>query len=89
MKSRKNSKKETSQGRRKKPDLYLNGNILFKTSNEAQIGLIRKKSKNIYILHDSERKKTDFSIKLKNKKISKIKMYLILAKKKTKTKKMK
>ena len=67
MKSRKNSKKETSQGRRKKPDLYLNGNILFKTSNEAQIGLIRKKSKNIYILHDSERKKTDFSIKLKNK----------------------
>ena len=68
MKSKKNGKKESSQSRRKKGELYLSGNLLFKTSNDVQIGLIRKKkiNKNIYILHDSDRKKTDFSLKLKN-----------------------
>ena len=64
---KKNEKKEINQGRRKKPELYLSGNILFKTVNDVQIGLIRKKNKNknIYILQDNDRKKTDFSLKLK------------------------
>ena len=68
IKNKKNGKKETSQGRRKKTDLYLSGNILFKTSNDVQLGLIRKKNKNknIYIMQDNDRKKTDFSLKLKN-----------------------
>ena len=68
MKNKKNGKKESSQSRRKKGELYLSGNLLFKTSNDVQTGLIRKKNKNknIYILHDNERKKTDFSLKLKN-----------------------
>lgn len=67
IKSKKNGKKESSQGRRKKPDLYLSGNLLFKTANDVQVGLIRKKSKNknIYVLQESDRKKTDFSLKLK------------------------
>ena len=68
IKNKKNGKKETNQGRRKKTDLYLSGNILFKTSNDVQLGLIRKKNKNknIYIMQDKDRKKTDFSLKLKN-----------------------
>ena len=68
IKNKKNGKKETNQGRRKKTDLYLSGNILFKTSNDVQLGLIRKKNKNknIYIMQDNDRKKTDFSLKLKN-----------------------
>ena len=76
MKSRKNSSKKenSSLGRRKKPDLNLgNNNLLFKTANEVQIGILRKKNKNknIYILQNyqnninNERKKTDFSLKLK------------------------
>ena len=70
MKCRKNNKKDNiSQGRRKKPELYLGNNLLFKTANEVQIGILRKKNKNknIYILQDvNDRKKTDFSLKLKN-----------------------
>ena len=46
MKSKKNGKKESSQSRRKKGELYLSGNLLFKTSNDVQIGLIRKKKIN-------------------------------------------
>ena len=67
IKTKKNVKKETSQGKRKKTDLYLSGNLLFKTTNDVQTGLIKKrnKNKNIYILQDNERKKTDFTIKLK------------------------
>ena len=69
-KCKKNGKKETNPGRRKKTDLYLSGNLLFKTSNDVQVqigGTIRKKNKNnnIYIMHDNERKKTDLSLKLK------------------------
>ena len=70
IKMKKNIKKESSQGRRKKTDLYLSGNLLFKTTNDVQIGLTKKrnKNKNIYILQDNERnerKKTDFTLKLK------------------------
>ena len=70
-KCKKNGKKETNPGRRKKTDLYLSGNLLFKTSNDVQVqigGTIRKKNKNsnIYIMHEGDRKKTDFSLKLKN-----------------------
>ena len=70
IKVKKNIKKESSQGRRKKTDLYLSGNLLFKTTNDVQIGLTKKrnKNKNIYILQDNERnerKKTDFTLKLK------------------------
>ena len=70
IKTKKNVKKETSQGKRKKTDLYLSGNLLFKTTNDVQIGLTKKrnKNKNIYILQDNERnerKKTDFTLKLK------------------------
>ena len=67
IKTKKNVKKETSQGKRKKTDLYLSGNLLFKTTNDVRTGLIKKrnKNKNIYILQDNERKKTDFTIKLK------------------------
>ena len=59
IKTKKNVKKETSQGKRKKTDLYLSGNLLFKTTNDVQTGLIKKrnKNKNIYILQDNERKK--------------------------------
>ena len=67
-KCKKNGKKEANPGRRKKTDLYLSGNLLFKTSNDTQIGgTIRKKNKNnnIYIMRDNERKKTDLSLKLK------------------------
>ena len=69
IKMKKNIKKESSQGRRK-TDLYLSGNLLFKTTNDVQIGLTKKrnKNKNIYILQDNERnerKKTDFTLKLK------------------------
>jgi hypothetical protein len=76
MKNKKNNKKDNiSQGRRKKPELYLGNNLLFKTANEVQIGILRKKNKNknIYILQDSnnkfrnnDKKITDFSIKLKH-----------------------
>ena len=69
MKCKKNAKKDNNPGRRKKTDLYLSGNLLFKTSNDVQIGgTIRKKNKNsnIYIMHEGDRKKTDFSLKLKN-----------------------
>ena len=70
IKVKKNIKKESSQGRRRKTDLYLSGNLLFKTTNDVQIGLTKKrnKNKNIYILQDNERnerKKTDFTLKLK------------------------
>ena len=70
IKMKKNIKKESSQGRRRKTDLYLSGNLLFKTTNDVQIGLTKKrnKNKNIYILQDNERnerKKTDFTLKLK------------------------
>ena len=70
IKVKKNIKKESSQGRRRKTDPYLSGNLLFKTTNDVQIGLTKKrnKNKNIYILQDNERnerKKTDFTLKLK------------------------
>ena len=65
IKNKKNGKKESSQGKRRKPDLYLSPNLLFKTANDVQIGLINKKNKNIYLLQDNDRKKTDFSLKLK------------------------
>ena len=48
IKNKKNEKKDSNQGRRRKPDLYLSGNLLFKTANEVQIGLVKKKIK-IYI----------------------------------------
>ena len=37
MKCKKNAKKDNNPGRRKKTDLYLSGNLLFKTSNDVQI----------------------------------------------------
>ena len=65
-KCKKNGKKDYNPGRRKKTDLHLNGNLLFKTSNDVQIAMILKKKKNnnIYLVHDNDRKKTDLSLKL-------------------------
>ena len=65
IKNKKNERKESNQGRRRKPELYLSGNLLFKTANEVQIGLVKKKNKNIYIMPDNDRKKTDLSMKFK------------------------
>ena len=65
IKNKKNERKESNQGRRRKPELYLSGNLLFKTENEVQIGLVKKKNKNIYIMPDNDRKKTDLSMKFK------------------------
>ena len=65
IKNKKNERKESNQGRRRKPELYLSGNLLFKTENEVQIGLVKKKNKNIYIMPDNGRKKTDLSLKFK------------------------
>ena len=60
IKNKKNERKESNQGRRRKPELYLSGNLLFKTENEVQIGLVKKKNKNIYIMPDNDRKKNRF-----------------------------
>ena len=69
------SKNEYNKRKNNSKNKNLENNLLFKTANEVQIGILRKKNKNknIYILQDSnnkfrnnDKKITDFSIKLKH-----------------------
>ena len=61
--NKKNERKESNQGRRRKPELYLSGNLLFKTENEVQIGLVKKKKRKKNKNHKFKQKRLNLNMK--------------------------
>ena len=64
--NKKSIKKESRSRSRKKTDQFLNNREIFNTASDAGTFVNKKKNRNIFVLLDNTRKKTDLSIKIKD-----------------------